>query len=75
MFSLGNKLNSPVEMTRRQFVGAAAGGIASIAMADSIVHSAQPPSSLLDKTGRILLKGGVVLTFDAAIGDFEKPMS
>jgi dihydroorotase-like cyclic amidohydrolase len=22
--------------------------------------------------GRILLKGGVVLTFDAAVGDFEK---
>ena len=67
-----NKFNSPIAMTRRQFVRTAAGGIASIAVADSAVHSAQPARSLPDKMGRILLKGGVVLTFDAATGDFEK---
>ena len=67
-----NKFNSPIELTRRQFVSTAAGGIASIAVADSAVHPAQPARSLPDKIGRILLKGGVVLTFDAASGDFEK---
>ena len=67
-----NKFNSPIELTRRQFVRTAAGGIASIAVAANAVHSAQPARSLPDKLGRILLKGGVVLTFDAASGDFEK---
>jgi len=55
MLPLTNKFSSPIDMTRRQFVGAAAGGIAGVVAGQGLVHSAQLPGSLPVKAGRMLL--------------------
>ena len=63
------KLDGAAGISRRQFVKQAAAMVASVAISSTDSVAAQPSQS----TGRrILLKGGVVLTFDSAIGDFEK---
>lgn len=56
-------------LSRRQFVKQAAAMVASVAVSSTDSIAAQPSQP----TGRrLLLKGGVVLTFDSTIADFEK---
>jgi len=60
-------------MTRREFVLAATGMIAGAAGGVGQARAAdQPGNERRLAGGRVLLKGGVVLTFDPTIGDFEK---
>jgi cytosine/adenosine deaminase-related metal-dependent hydrolase len=53
-------------ITRRQFVKA------SVALAAGVVGGAGAATAAQPASSRILLKGGVVLTFDTTLGDFEK---
>lgn len=60
-------------MTRREFAGAATGMIAGLLGSSAEAFAAEPPGNRGQAISqRILLKGGVVLTFDANISDFEK---
>ena len=60
-------------MTRREFAGAATGMIAGLLGTSAGAFAAEPPGNRGQAISqRILLKGGVVLTFDANINDFEK---
>jgi hypothetical protein len=60
-------------LSRREFVRAATGVVAAVvgSQAESL-SAAQPGNRRQPAGGRLLLKGGVVLTFDATLGDFEK---
>jgi cytosine/adenosine deaminase-related metal-dependent hydrolase len=55
--------------SRRSFLGAGAGVAAGFAARPA---SAQVPLSRLQKAQRILLKGGIVLSLDSKVGDFER---
>ena len=68
-----SKSSASAGMTRREFAGAATGMIAGLLGSSAEAFAAEPPSNRGQAISqRILLKGGVVLTFDAAIMDFEK---
>ena len=55
--------------SRRSFLSAGAGVAAGIAARPA---AAQVPLDRLQKAQRILLKGGIVLSLDSKVGDFEK---
>src|SRR4029434_7536781 len=60
-------------VTRLEFAGAATGMIAGLIGGSAGAFAAEPPGNSGQAISqRILLKGGVVLTFDANINDFEK---
>src|SRR5262245_8556680 len=68
-----SKNSARAAMTRREFAGAATGIIAGLLGSSAEAFAAEPPGNRGQAISqRILLKGGVVLTFDAAISDFEK---
>ena len=60
-------------LSRREFVHAATAMVAAAvgSQAESVA-AAQPGNRSQPAGGRLLLKGGVVLTFDATLGDFDK---
>src|SRR6185369_1271938 len=55
--------------SRRSFLSASAGVAAGFAARPA---AAQVPLDRLQKAQRILLKGGIVLSLDSKVGDFEK---
>lgn len=60
-------------LSRREFVCAATGLVAAVVGIQAEGLAAEQPGNRRQPAGgRILLKGGVVLTFDATLGDFEK---
>src|SRR4030095_7829757 len=68
-----SKSSAIAGMTRRAITGAAAGMIARLLGSSAGPFAAEPPGNRGQAISqRILLKGGVVLTFDANINDFEK---
>src|SRR5262245_15487398 len=63
--------------SRREFLAATAAGLTGASLAAtplSVGHSATPaePQELGDGRRRRILKGGVVLSLDSRVGDFEK---
>ncbi len=68
-----SKSSAHAGMTRREFASAATGMIAGLLGSSAGAFAAEPPGNRGQAISqRILLKGGVVLTFDANISDFEK---
>ena len=66
-----SKGSASAGMTRREFAGAATGMIAGLLGSSAEAFAAEPPGNRGQAISqRILLKGGVVLTFDAAIMRF-----
>ena len=60
-------------LSRREFVRAATGVVAAVVGSQAEgLEAGQPGNRRQPAGGRLLLKGGVVLTFDATLGDFEK---
>ena len=60
-------------LSRREFVRAATGVVAAVVGSQAEGLAAEQPENRRQPAGgRFLLKGGVVLSFDTTVGDFEK---
>jgi 5-methylthioadenosine/S-adenosylhomocysteine deaminase len=78
-----DKREDGIDVSRRGFLGAAAGGLSAAGLGFNINRAyahgdddrgwdKDPPKHGNDSKDRILLKGGVVLSLDKSVGDFEK---